>query len=215
MQYNNYNNYNDYDFNQNNYDNQPVNYVSPSNDIPIINEMSKKNESFCSIMNRRLSGLKTIAQSYQRNEYEDAVVELSYIKDLGVVNDFLRFALIKKDISKVHLKSDQVLRLFPLIIDLTSSKYEDYFRTGIQSAWVILKLFYDPILDAKSGHAMGGVDLNREEKLRKYEIIIEYFIQINNLETIHTYAKKGVKDLNLKQFIGEAEHFVKCCTGGK
>ena len=69
-------------------------FVSPSNDIPIINEITELNQQFCGILKTRLNGLKNIATSYQRTEYEDAVVMASLCKDLGVVNDFFNYAII-------------------------------------------------------------------------------------------------------------------------
>lgn len=188
-------------------------FVSPSNDIPIINEITELNQQFCGIMKTRLNGLKNIATSYQRTEYEDAVVMASLCKDLGVVNDFFNYAFIKKDLNKIQLKSDQVIRIFPMIVTLCSNKHEDYFRTGINSAWTVLKLFYDVIREAKNTPTMGGVDLNREEKLKKYDTIINYFIQLRELEMVNlNLQKNNIKDLNLPQFIGELDHFLKSTT---
>ena len=120
-------------------------------------------------------------------------------------------ALIKKDIGSVQLKSDQALRIFPLIITLSSSKYDDYFKTGIKTAWVVLKLFSDVIIDSKRFGSGGGVDLNREDKLRKYDNIVQYFKELRNNDKVIQNSRRStpIKDLELSQFLGELDHFLK------
>ncbi|MCQ2818276.1 MAG: hypothetical protein MJ252_13495 [archaeon] len=186
-------------------------FGGPVNDIKVINEILADNEQFMSIIKNRVNGLRNVAESYQNNEYEESMVVLSYCKDLGVVNDFFNNALIKKDIGSIHLKSDQALRIFPLILTLSSSKYDDYFKTGIKAAWVVLKLFSDVIIDAKRFGSGGGVDLNREDKLRKYDNLVEYFKELRNNEKVHQNARRSnpIKDLDLTQFLGELDHFLK------
>ena len=41
---------------------------------------------------------------------------------------------------------------------------------------------------------MGGVDLNRDEKLKKFDTIIEFFEKIRMLENIERNLKKDKKD---------------------
>ena len=184
--------------------------VGPSNDIPIMNEIMELNQQFCGIMTNRISGLKNIASSYQRSEYEDAIVVASLCKDLGVANDFFNYAFIKKDLTKIQLKSHQVIRIFPLILTLSASKHDDYFKTGINAAWVVLKLFFDVIREAKNTPFVSGVDLNREEKLKKYDLMIEKFIKVRQLEMVNiNLVKNSSKNLNIVQFIAELDHFLK------
>ena len=112
--------------------------------------------------------------------------------------------------NKIQLKSDQVIRIFPLILTLSASKHDDYFKTGINAAWVVLKLFFDVIREAKNTPFVSGVDLNREEKLRKYDLIIENFIKLRQLEMVNiNLVKNSIKNLNIVQFIAELDHFLK------
>lgn len=210
MDYNN--NYNDYGGNKYN---NPGTFAEPINDINAINSIMEENGQFLDIINARVRGLKQIAQSYEKNEYEEAIVTLSYIKDLGVINDFFNFAFVKKkETLNVNLNSDQVIRAFPMILSLSTSKYDDYFKTGIETAWVILKLFSDKIIDAKKFGAGSGVDLAREEKLRKYENIIEYFIQLRNSQKVNENSQRDIKNLNLIQFLRELDHFLRMSSSG-
>ena len=161
---------NNLDYNNNN-NQQPIQQstakVSSKNDIPITNEMMDLDQQFTVIMKKRINGLETIANSYKNGRYEESMAQAGLSKDLGVVNDFFRYALIKKDLSKISLKSDMVIQIFPNILNMINCKYDVYFKTGINTAWIILNLFSDPIIDAMKTPLFGGVDLNREEKINK------------------------------------------------
>ena len=109
----------------------------------------------------------------------------------------------------IYLNTDQIIRVFPSIIALSCAKYDSYFRTGIQSAWVILKKFGDSIIEAKKYSYSGGVDLNREDKLRKYDTIIEFFNQIKSLDKVKENSQRDMRDLNLIQFLREVDHFIR------
>ena len=80
--------------------------VSSKNDVSIINDMMSLDQQFISIMNKRIKGLEVISEKYKNGDFEEAMDDISLSKDLGVVNDFFRYALIKKDLNKISLKSD-------------------------------------------------------------------------------------------------------------
>ena len=191
---------------------QKENIINQANDLPIINETIEKTDQFCTILKKRISGLKNIMTCYKNKNYDDAIYQLSINKDLGVINDFCNYGINNKDINSINLSCDDVIRIFPSILNLCNSKYDNYFITGINSAWMILKLFYDRITSAKKNKFFSGIDLNRDEKLRKYDIIIDYFYRLSNLEKIDYNMRKYVDGVNLIQFFGELEHFIKECN---
>ena len=61
-----------------------------------------------------------------------------------------------------------------MIIDLMSSKFDYYFRNGILSPRIVMKLFGEIIINTKQMQALErGIDLNRKEKIRKYDVIVD------------------------------------------
>ena len=186
--------------------------VSSKNDVAIINEMMELDQQFIAIMKKRIKGLEKISEEDKKGNYEETMAEAGLCKDLGVVNDFFRYALIKKDLSKISLKSDMAIQIFPIILNMINCKYDIYFKTGINTAWTILNLFSDPIIDAMKTPLSGGIDLNREEKIKKYKIIIDYFKRLRESEILQNNLKyKEIKNLNLKQFVGEVNFFINQC----
>ena len=186
--------------------------VSSKNDVSIINDMMELDPQFISIMKKRIKGLEVISEKYKNGNFEESMAEVGLSKDLGVVNDFFRYALIKKDLNKISLKSDMAIQIFPIILKMIGCKYDIYFKTGVNTAWTILNLFSDPIIDAMKTPLSGGVDLNREEKIDKYKIIIDYFKRLREIPILQYNLKyKEIKNLNLKQFIGEVNFFIIQC----
>ena len=186
--------------------------VSSKNDVSIINDMMELDPQFITIMKKRIKGLEKISEQYQKGNYEESMAEVGLCKDLGVVNDFFRYALIKKDINKISLKSDMAIQIFPIILNMINCKYDIYFKTGVNTAWRILNLFSDPIIDAMKTALSGGIDLNREDKINKYKIIIDYFKRLRESQILQNNLKyKEIKNLNLKQFIGEVNFFINQC----
>ena len=207
-------NLNDIDLNNLNNESDSSNQmkVTSKNDSAIINDMMELDEQFIFIMKKRIKGLEKISNLYKKGNYEESMAEAGLSKDLGVVNDFFRYALIKKDLNKISLKSDMAIQIFPTIINMINCKYDVYFKTGVNTAWTILNLFGDPIIDAMKIPLSGGIDLNREEKINKYKIIIDYFKRLRESPILQNNLKyKEIKNLNLKQFIGEVNFFINQC----
>ncbi len=181
-------------------------------DIDIINDMLEQNEQFVYIMKKRIKGLEKISDSYKNGKYEESMAEAGLSKDLGVVNDFFRHALVKKDLNKISLKSDMAIQIFPTILNMINCKYDVYFKTGVNTAWTILNLFGDPIMGAMKTPLSGGIDLNREEKINKYRVILDYFKKVKDSPVLKkNLEKKQIKNLNLKQFLGEVNFFINQC----
>ena len=201
----------------NNYNNNIQNVgqaskINSKNDVPIINETMKLDLQFISLMKSRINGLTSITNSYQSGRFEDLIKKVEESKDLGVINDFFRYYLIKKDLNQINLNIDMTLALFPNIFKLINNKYDQYFKTGINAAWVILNYFSDQIIEVLKTPLFNGVDLNREEKIKKYKMIVDYFCKIRENPRVQYNLKyKEIKTLNLKQFIGEVNFFINQC----
>ena len=207
-------NLNDIDLNNLNSENSVpiIIKVKSNNDTEIIGEMMEFDEQFVYIMKERIKGLEKISEPYKRGNYEESLTEAGLSKDFGVVNDFFRYALVKKDLNKISLKTDMVLQIFPTIINMINCKYDVYFKTGINTAWTILNLFGDPIIATMKIPLSGGIDFNREEKIRKYKIIIDYFKRLRKSPVLEKNLKYNkIKNLNLRQFIGEVNFFINQC----
>ena len=186
--------------------------ISSKNDAPIIKDMMELDGQFISLMKNRVNNLRSITNSYQTGRLEDSMAKVADSKDLGVINDFFRYAIIKKDLNDINLNIDMTLKIFPNIMQMINSKHDVYFKTGINTAWMVLNYFSEQIMEVIKTPVFNGVDLNREEKINKYKMIIDYFCKIRENPRLQNNLKyKELKGLNLKQFIGEVNFFINQC----
>lgn len=188
--------------------------VPESRDIPIMSEIRELEGNFLDIMKRRVSLLDQVRVPWDDNRKTEAFQEVAEMKDLGVTNDVFNFAFLHTDLKRIELRASDAIIVLPEIIKLASSPYDSYFKHGIFSAWIVLKLFYEVILNTKGCVAVGqGLDLNREDKLKKYDIIIDYLTKVRNLSELsrRIMRKEQIEGLNLQKFVTELDYFLRKC----
>ena len=197
--------------------NQKPQPISEKNDLPIITEVQQNNNNFKLILENRIKNLKTVQISWNNGKNKnEGFSTAESLKDLGVQNDLFNYALIKTDINNLDINSSDVISFFPMILNMVSSHYDIYFKNGILTAWKVLKLYYDVIINTKQSQMLNpkNIDLNREDKIKKYDIIINYFEKLRRIQNVseHLNPKKEIVDLDLKKFIGELDYFLKKCS---
>ena len=197
--------------------NQKPQPISEKNDLPIITEIQQNNNNFKLILENRIKNLKTVQISWNNGKSKnEGFSTAESLKDLGVQNDLFNYALIKTDINNLDINSNDVISFFPMILNMVSSHYDIYFKNGILTAWKVLKLYYDVIINTKQSQMLNpkNIDLNREDKIKKYDIIINYFEKLRRIPNVseHLNPKKEIVDLDLKKFIGELDYFLKKCS---
>ena len=197
--------------------NQKPQPISEKNDLPIITEIQQNNNNFKLILENRIKNLKTVQISWNNGKSKnEGFSTAESLKDLGVQNDLFNYALIKTDINNLDINSNDVISFFPMILNMVSSHYDIYFKNGILTAWKVLKLYYDVIINTKQSQMLNpkNIDLDREDKIKKYDIIINYFEKLRRIPNLseHLNPKKEIVDLDLKKFIGELDYFLKKCS---
>ena len=158
---------------------QTAHSISEKNDLPIIEDVLSQNQNFKTIIANRIKNLKTVSSMWTQNHKNEALQATNVMKDLGVSNDIFNFALIKTDIKRVDMRSDDAIVAMPTIISLASSQYDIYFKNGIQAAWVILKLFFDVITLCDA-----ACFLSRTENDFFISAISTYFITLLKLSSL-------------------------------
>lgn len=192
----------------------PQGAVSQQNDLPIITEVLQQNPNFKTIIGNRIRGLKSISSIWTQGNRNEAYNALSVMNDLTLANDVLNYALIKTDLTRINLRSDDAIIILPMVLNLVNATIETYFKNGIKAAMIIYRLFSEVIINTKGLCPIGGgVDLNREAKIRKYDAIIYYFKQIRGSGGFikHLASRENDDDLNLAQFSGELDYFLRRC----
>ena len=136
------------------------------------------------------------------------------LKDLSVLNDIFNFSLIKTELNRININSGEAITLFPMIMNLINSKYLMYFKNGILSAWKILQYYYDEIINTKQNqfNNNGRIELSKEDKIKKYDILIKYFKDIRKHQNIEKNLNSNIDGLDLNSFLNELDYFLKKCS---
>ena len=119
----------------------------------------------------------------------DSFEYIDDLNDLGVINDVINFAFIKTELKYMDVRSKEILILFPAIMKMIKSKYAWHFKNGILTTWKILKYLGNVIIQAKQSQLLnpGMIDISKEEKIKVYDNIIQYFQEIVQLDNFQSY----------------------------
>ena len=193
------------------------NKVPESKDPKIIDDVFRNAPNFKLLMSTRVKNLNNISEIWDnaRNK-SDSFEYINDLNDLGIINDIINFAFIKTELKYMDVRSKEILILFPSIIKMVRSKYDWYFKNGILTAWKILKYLGSVIIQAKQSQLLnpGMIDISKEEKLKVYDNIIEYFQEIIQLDNFQNHlVSKNIEGLDLDGFLSELNYFLRKCRG--
>ena len=144
------------------------------------------------------------------------VIEIiSSMNDIGIVNSFVLYALIKTELKRIDITCSEANGLLPCIVNLVKSKNDQHFLNGVLSSWVLLRMFQEVIIQTKAAQGLpGGIDLNKEDKIRKYDIFLGYLKQIRESENFKYWLNKSskVEGVDLNKFANELDYLFRKCN---
>ena len=186
------------------------------NDINIIEGIFKNAPNYKLIINKRIKKLSNVEQIWKDGKNKKEVFEyLLHEEDKDVINDIINFYFIKTELKYMEFRSKEIVLLFPVLIEMISSKYDIYFKNGILASWKILQYLNRVIIEAKKYQNLNprNIDLEHESKIKIYDEIIEYYKKIKDMEKIGEYLNKDSRTIgfNLAGFIQEIELFLREC----
>lgn len=146
-------------------------------DIELINSMMEQHNVVMGVVNRRLSSIKVILKWWSSGNINSAINALSMMGDTSVVMDVLNYTFA--DNQRVGmLNYENVTQVLSHASALCGSKYETHVLCGMKTVAHLLSYFSKGITDLKTTPVGRGVDLAREERVRKVDLCIEQFSKI-------------------------------------
>ena len=191
--------------------------IPEANDPKIISEVMKNAPNFKLLMSTRIKNLNNTSNIWDNAKNKvDSFEYIDDLNDLGVINDVINFAFIKTELKYMDVRSKEILILFPAIMKMIKSKYAWHFKNGILTTWKILKYLGNVIIQAKQSQLLnpGMIDISKEEKIKVYDNIIQYFQEIVQLDNFQSYlVSKKIEGLDLDGFLSELNYFLRKCRG--
>lgn len=124
-----------------------------------------------------MSCIKTILNWWDKGSITSALNALSMMNDAGIVMDVLNNTFAENQKIDV-LNYENIAQVLHHATSLINSKYETHVLAGLKSALNIIKYWGQEMIKIKTVPVSGGVDLAREERIKKVDACIDHFMNL-------------------------------------
>ena len=163
------------------------------------------------IVNKRLGHAILVLNYWKRGEITSALSALNMINDPSVIMDVFS-ATFSDGFSLEQVTLDHAVIILPLALGLIKSKYECYVQVGMRTTENIIKKFAEGIKAAREVPLFGGVDLAREERLKKGDACLDQFRVVFNDPIMKKIANKpGDIGKSARRLMTNLEYSLKSC----
>lgn len=154
--------------------------------IELISGMMKDNSTFETVMKSRINQLKPIIHFWSQNKIESS---LSILKqaEAPIVSDATT-AILKSSKMRYAVSAEVAVKLLIILTELMKHKHGTYFRSAMLSINDIVNMFKEELIKIKTFNPLTKNDPAREERLAKYDRLIEEFLNIFKQERLKKYA---------------------------
>lgn len=159
-------------------------------DLQTIDDISAQHATLIGVIQRRSSSVKAVLHYWQNGSVTSALNALHMMNDVCVANDVLNSTFVK-NLRIETLNYENITQLLPQTMQLVNSKYETHILSGLRSTLNILNHFAPQIIQLKTVAVGRGVDLAREERIRKCDACIEQFFQFKNCRGFQKALSRG------------------------
>ncbi|CAK75916.1 unnamed protein product (macronuclear) [Paramecium tetraurelia] len=185
--------------------------------VDLIHEIVKDHNKVQSVLTQRMNYMKPILHWWSNNNLKSAMNAINQVQEPSILQDALSLYSQSPKFGQVPIDS------LPMLLEkariLIESKYTSHIRGGLDFAWTTLNQFrdviylilYKEILNIKLFNQLSKADLTREERIQKYDRVIEQFkiiAQTPKLQKIIDRNKEDLSDL-AKKFQIEVIGFLK------
>ncbi|CAD8100190.1 unnamed protein product [Paramecium primaurelia] len=164
-----------------------------------INEILKDHSKVIQILNQRINYMKPIMHWWSNNNIKSAVNAINQLSEPSILFDALLMCAQSQKFKSIPMEQlPQLLEKCKILID---SKYLSHIKGGLLFCYKTFTTYRDDIQTIKCFNQMSKVDLSREERIAKYDKIVEQLkqiIQMSKLTKLIERNKIEVSDLAKK-----------------
>jgi len=155
---------------------------SVAEDLEAIPVLMGQHSQMMGVLQRRLDQVRRLKELWAVGDMAGLTSILNMPQDHAAFCDLARAIMQQHHEGALSLDACQIL--LPILIDLLSSKYEDFVTVSLQFTQVLLAKFGDLIADTRrscSGKLERQMDLACEERLKKCNACYEHFKEMRRL----------------------------------
>jgi len=155
-----------------------------------ISDIAKDHSKFRAFMKQRLDHLELVLHYWNSGNIRSALnaINILNLNDSTLIMDLLNMSAAVNKTGQMNVEAACIfLQKAVMLID---SKFDHHVKMGFKFINKTFKQYYDEIVSLKTANVMNMVDLAREERVKKYDKLIDEFETIARKERIRKLAAK-------------------------
>jgi hypothetical protein len=159
-------------------------------ELKVLQDIDEGHAQLINVMKNRTKNIHSVQKYYENGNMTAALNALNMMKDIPAITDTLNSCLVTYKSDAISLEHCSLI--IPLAKKLMESRYESHVRIGIRSCEELINMFGGVITSTLTSSTNIGVDLSREERIKKCQAILECFRQLQESECIpKCVSRKG------------------------
>jgi katanin p80 WD40 repeat-containing subunit B1 len=174
-------------------------------------EIRQNHEPIVTLLRRKQDNLNLVMNWFKSGNLTAAVNSLKMMNDMQVTVDVLGYWIAEGTLDNLTL--EHCRQIIPLAMQCIESKYENYIRVGALSATKLLTQFNGVISSSITAPASMGVDISREERLKKCEAAYNSFVELRQSTALEKNSKRDNKTGEIvKELVRQLDAFSWSCN---
>ncbi|CAK65864.1 unnamed protein product (macronuclear) [Paramecium tetraurelia] len=161
--------------------------------VDLIHEINKDHNRINQILSQRMKYIKPILSWWINNNIKSAINAINQVIDPSILQDALSLYSQQPKFSSIPIEN------FPLLLEkariLIESRFAFHIKTGLDFTYKSLCLFRDEILNIKLFNQLSKADLAREERIQKYDKVIEQLKIIAQMPKMQKLIERNKDEL--------------------
>ncbi|CAD8205484.1 unnamed protein product [Paramecium pentaurelia] len=162
--------------------------------IDLINEIEKDHNRVKQILKQRINYMKPIIYWWSNNNLKSAINAINQLVEPSILFDALSMCSHSSKFKMIPI--EQMPQLLEKCKILIESKYLSHIKGGIVFSYKTFSIYRDDILTIKCFNQMSKVDLSREERVAKYDKIVEQLKQIIQMSKITKLIERNKEEIS-------------------
>jgi len=155
-----------------------------------ISDIAKDHSKFRAFMKQRLDHLELVLHYWNSGNIRSALNAINglNLNDSTLIMDLLNMSTAVNKTGQMNVEAACIF--LQKAVMLVDSKFDHHVKMGFKFINKTFKQYYDEIVSLKTANVMNMVDLAREERVKKYDKLIDEFDAIARKERIRKLAAK-------------------------
>lgn len=188
--------------------------MDSSKSISMISQLLEQHLKIKQALQRRKNNALTLLSWWEKSngDLSPTIKALMTINDIATMSDFFNFTFAI-GLKVESLTLDNLVDVIPLIGKVLNTKYDHFIVTALKTLEQVYKCHSNNIIQAKKFPSNGPVDIAREERMKKYDVIVGHLFNISQSQQFQSMqTKQGEIGILSQQMDANLKYLNKECN---